>query len=51
MNNYILVHGSFGSPFVNFIPYLWGEIEKRNLEVVYSRFSNWGRLSKLYKLV
>jgi len=26
-NNYLLVHGSFGSPFVNWIPYLRKEIE------------------------
>jgi len=27
-NNYLLVHGSFGNPFVNFFPYLREEIEK-----------------------
>ena len=27
-NNYLLVHGSFGSPFSNWIPYLRKEIEK-----------------------
>lgn len=57
MNNYILVHGSFGSPFVNFIPYLRGEIEKRNLEVYtldfsigigYQNYTNWSRLLKCY---
>ena len=57
MNNYILVHGSFGSPFVNFIPYLRGEIEKRNLEVYtpdfptgvsYQNYANWSRLLKCY---
>ena len=26
-NNYLLVHGSFGSPFSNWIPYLRKEIE------------------------
>lgn len=26
-NNYVLVHGSFGSPFVNWFPYLRKEIE------------------------
>lgn len=29
MNNYLLVHGSFGSPFVNWFPYLRKEIEKK----------------------
>ena len=32
--NYILVHGSFGSPFSNWIPWLRGELEKEKLEVV-----------------
>ena len=32
MNNYLLIHGSFGSPFVNWFPYLRSEIEKRDLE-------------------
>ena len=27
-NNYFIIHGSFGSPFVNWIPYLRNEIEK-----------------------
>lgn len=26
-NNYLLVHGSFGSPFSNWIPWLRNEIE------------------------
>ena len=32
-NNDLLVHGSFGSPFVNWFPYLRKEIEERGLEV------------------
>ncbi len=56
-NNYLIIHGSFGSPFVNFIPYLRGEIEKRNLEVYtpdfptgvgYQNYANWSRLLKCY---
>ena len=31
----MLIHGSFGSPFVNWFPYLRKEIEKRDL-VVYT---------------
>ena len=27
-DNYLLVHGSFGSSFVNWFPYLRNEIEK-----------------------
>ena len=33
MNNYLLVHGSFGSPFVNWFQYLRNDIEQRNLVV------------------
>lgn len=32
-NNYLLVHGSFGSPFSNWIPYLKKEIENKDLDV------------------
>lgn len=32
-NNYLLVHGSFGNPFVNWLPWLRSELEKENLEV------------------
>ena len=32
-NNYLLVHGSFGNPFSNWIPYLRSEIENKNLTV------------------
>lgn len=57
MNNYILVHGSFGSPFSNWIPYLRKEIEDRNLEVYtpdfptgvgYQNYENWSKLLKCY---
>lgn len=56
-NNYILVHGSFGSPFVNWFPYLRKEIEKRNLEVYtpdfptgvgFQNYTNWSKLMKAY---
>lgn len=32
-NNYIILHGSFGSPFSNWIPFLRNEIEKRELDL------------------
>lgn len=32
-SNYLLVYGSFGSPFSNWIPYLRKEIENKDLEV------------------
>lgn len=56
-NNYLLVHGSFGNPFVNWFPYLRKEIEKRNLEVYtpdfptgvgYQNYNNWSKLLKCY---
>lgn len=56
-NNYLLVHGSFGSPFVNWFPYLRKEIEDRGLEVYtpdfptgvgYQNYTNWSNLLKCY---
>ena len=32
-DNYLLVHGSFGSPFVNWLPWLRSELEKENLKM------------------
>lgn len=55
--NYILVHGSFGSPFVNWIPYLRSEIEKAGGDVYtpdfptgvgYQNYENWSKLLKCY---
>ncbi len=56
-SNYLLVHGSFGSPFSNWIPYLRKEIENKNLEVYtpdfptgvdYQNYENWSKLLKTY---
>lgn len=56
-NNYLLLHGSFGSPFSNWIPYLRNEIEKRNdivytpdfpTGVGYQNYQNWSKLLKVY---
>lgn len=56
MNNYFIIHGSFGSPFVNWIPWLRTELEKDNLEVytpdfptgvAYQNYDNWSRLLKI----
>lgn len=56
-NNYLLVHGSFGSPFSNWIPYLRKKIENRNLEVYtpdfpigvgYQNYENWSNILKAY---
>ena len=35
MTNYILIHGSFGSPFVNWFPYLRKELESQE-KIVYT---------------
>lgn len=56
-NNYFIIHGSFGSPFVNFIPYLRKEIENRGLEVYtpdfptgvgYQSYEIWSKLLEVY---
>lgn len=56
-DNYIIIHGSFGSPFVNWFPWLRSEIENRNLEVYtpdfpvgvgYQNYQNWSNLLKTY---
>ena len=57
MNNYFIIHGSFGSPFVNWFPYLRKEIENKELEVYtpdfptgvgYQNYDNWEKLLKVY---
>ena len=56
-SNYLLVQGSFGSPFSNWIPYLRKEIEDKNFEVYtpdfptgvgYQNYENWSKLLKTY---
>ena len=56
-NNYLLIHGSFGNPYVNWFPYLRKEIEKKNLEVYtpdfptgvgFQNYENWSNLLKAY---
>lgn len=56
-NNYLLIHGSFSSPFSNWIPWLKTELEKENLEVYtpdfptgvgYQNYKNWSRLLMTY---
>ena len=57
MTNYILIHGSFGSPFVNWFPYLRKEIEKKELVVYtpdfptgvgYQNYKNWSKVLESY---
>ncbi len=63
MKNYFLIHGSFGSPYVNWLPYLQKEIEQRKTTgkeepIVYvpqmptgvglQNYKNWERLLLTY---
>ena len=56
-NNYLLIHGSFGSPFVNWFPWLRKKLESKELEVYtpdfptgvgYQNYDNWSKLLKNY---
>ncbi len=56
-SNYLLVHGSFGNPFSNWLPYLRKEMESKGLEVYTPDFptgvgkqnyENWSNLLKTY---
>ena len=55
--NYFIIHGSFGSPFSNWIPYLRKELEKENLEVYtpdfptgvgFQNYTNWSKVLESY---
>lgn len=57
-NNYMLIHGSFGSPFVNWFPWLRKEIENIGGVEVYTpdfptgvgiqNYESWSKLLKVY---
>lgn len=56
-SNYFIIHGSFSSPFSNWIPYLRKEIENKGLEVYtpdfptgvgFQNYENWSRILKAY---
>lgn len=56
-NNYFIIHGSFSSPFSNWIPYLRNEISNRNLDVYtpdlpsgvgYQNYTNWEKIMLEY---
>lgn len=56
-SNFFIIHGSFGSPFVNWFPYLRKEIEKKELEVYtpdfptgvgYQNYTNWSKVLESY---
>lgn len=55
--NYLLVHGSFGSPYSNWLPWLRGKIEEEGEEVYtpdfptgvgYQNYENWSNLLRTY---
>lgn len=55
--NYFLIHGSFGSPFVNWLPWLRKELRDRGKEVYvpdfptgvgFQKYENWKKLLKVY---
>ena len=55
--NYLIMHGSFGNPFVNWFPWLRKELENRDLEcytpdfptgVGRQNYKNWSKLLKCY---
>jgi len=57
MNNYLLIHGSFGNPYSNWLPWLSNELERRGLVsycpdfptgVGYQNYDNWSKLLKVY---
>lgn len=56
-NNYLLLHGSFSSPFSNWLPWLRKELENRQLAVYtpdlpsgvgYQNYENWKKIMKCY---
>lgn len=56
-NNYLLLHGSFSSPFSNWLPWLRKELENRQLTVYtpdlpsgvgFQNYENWEKLMKCY---
>ena len=57
MNNYFIIHGSFSSPFSNWIPYLRNEIANKDLEVYtpdlpsgvgFQKYKNWENMMNEY---
>lgn len=55
-SNYFIIHGSYGNPYKNWIPWLRGELAKRKLEVIvpnfpnlkYQNYTNWSKILDSY---
>ena len=56
-DNYVLLHGSFGNPFSNWLPWLRKELENRQLTVYtpdlpsgvgFQKYENWEKIMKCY---
>jgi uncharacterized protein len=56
-DNYIVIHGSFGSPFINWFSWLYRELSNDNNDVIVPQFpigvgmqnyDNWSKLLKYY---
>lgn len=56
MENYFLIHGSYGNPYKNWFPWLKNELAKRKYECIVPSFtigdkqnySNWSKILKTY---
>lgn len=55
-NNYFIIHGSYGNPYKNWIPWLKSELSKRKLDVLvphfptgsYQNYENWSKVLNAY---
>lgn len=54
--NYFIIHGSYGNPYKNWIPWLKTELSKRKKDVIvphfpnlnYQRYDNWSKILDAY---
>lgn len=57
MNNYIIIHGSFGSPFGNWFSYLYDQLSQDNQVIIpqfpigieFQNYTNWSKLLDYYR--
>ena len=58
MNNYLIIHASFGTPYNNWFPWLHDHLQKQNKEVMvpyfpygksYQTFESWSNLLDVYR--